>query len=233
VSKVPVEILQAYRRDQILSAAREVIGENGYERSSVDQIAKRAGLSRSTVYEYFSSKEEILRGSFSAHREQLSQELTRQVDAAVGLEAQLGAFLEICLSRVDQNRAFFLSIAFPLPLDEVTASEGPGGTEFALVIKDFNDVVNRILDDAFEQGELASPIGPVDRNSLGTLIVGAMSARGRLESPPPASESATHFARFALRGLGLGRRESPLESQERNEENEGDETKSSQPEGAA
>ncbi len=219
MSKAPVEILQAYRRDQILGAAREVIGEKGYERSSVDQIAKRAGLSRSTVYEYFSSKEEILRGSFSAHREQLSQELTRQVGAAVGLEAQLGAFLEICLSRVDQNRAFFLSIAFPLPLDEMAASEGPGGTEFALVIKDFNDVVNRILDDAFERGELANPIEPVDRNSLGTLIVGAMSARGRLESPPPASESAIHFARFALRGLG--RHESEPESQERSKENEG------------
>ena len=200
--RAPVEILQTYRRDQILGAAREVIGENGYERSSVDQIAKRAGLSRSTVYEYFSSKEDILRSSFSAHRDQLSQDLMRRVGEASGLEAQLTAFLEICLSRVDQNRAFFLSIAVPLPLDEAAASEGPGGTEFAAMIKDFNDVVNRILDEACERGELDAPIDPVDRNSLGTLIVGAMSARGRLDSPPAAADSAAHLARFALRGLG-------------------------------
>jgi AcrR family transcriptional regulator len=202
VSKAPVEFLQAYRRDQILNAAREVIGENGYEQSSVDQIAKRAGLSRSTVYEYFSSKEEILRGSFSAQRELLAQELARRIDAVEGLEDRLTAFIEICLSRVDQNRAFFLSIAFPLPLDEMAASEGPGGTEFALLIKDFNDVVSRILDEASGCGELPSPVTPIDRNSLGTLIVGAMSARGRLEEPPPAAESAAHLARFALRGLG-------------------------------
>jgi AcrR family transcriptional regulator len=200
--KAPVELLQTYRRDQILNAAREVISESGYEQSSVDQIAKRAGLSRSTVYEYFSSKEEILKGSFAAHREQLAEELARRINRASGLEEQLAAFFEICLSRVDQNREFFLAIAFPLPLDEATASEGPGGTEFALVIKNFNDAVDRILDAGFQRGELEHRVSPSDRNCLGTLIVGAMGARGRLEAPPPVAESAASFARFALRGLG-------------------------------
>jgi AcrR family transcriptional regulator len=205
MSKAPAEVLQTYRRDQILEAAREVIGENGYERSSVDQIAKRAGLSRSTVYEYFSSKDEILRGSFAAHRELLAQELTRCVRDAVGIEGRLTAFFEICLSRVDENREFFLAIAFPLPLDEATAAEGPGGTEFALVIKNFNDALSRILDDGFERGELERRVSPEDRGCLGTLVVGAMGARGRQAAPPPARESAADFARFALRGLGLAK----------------------------
>jgi AcrR family transcriptional regulator len=202
MSKAPVEILQTYRRDQILAAAREVIGENGYQRSSVDRIAKRAGLSRSTVYEYFSTKEEILRGSFTAHRDQLAQELARRIDAVTSIEEQLTAFFEICLSRVDQNRDFFLAIVFPLPLDEAAALEGPGGPEFALVIKDFSDVVSRILHDGFERGELGAPVSTNDRNSLSTLIVGAMGARGRLDDPPPAREAASHFAHFALSGLG-------------------------------
>ena len=102
---------------------------------------------------------------------------------------------------MDQNREFFLAIAFPLPLDEATASEGPGGTEFALVIKNFNDVVGRILSDGFERGELQRPVSPGDRYCLGSLIVGAMGARCRLEAPPPVEESAADFASFALRGL--------------------------------
>ena len=103
---------------------------------------------------------------------------------------------------MDENREFFLAIAFPLPLDEATAAEGPAGTEFALVIKNFNDAVNRILDDGFERGELPRPVSPGDRSCLGTLIVGAMGARCRLDAPPPVEESAAGFARFALRGLG-------------------------------
>jgi AcrR family transcriptional regulator len=203
MSKTPVELLQAYRRDQILEAATEVISENGYDQSSVDQIAKRAGLSRSTVYEYFASKGEILRGCFAATREVLAEELERRIDRTASLEAQLTAFFEICLSRVDQNREFFVAIAFPLPLDEVAASEGPGGTEFALVIKHFNDTVNQILDDGFERGELVRAVSPADRSCLGTLIVGAMGARSRMEGPPPVAEAASVFASFALRGLGL------------------------------
>ncbi|MCP5060663.1 MAG: TetR/AcrR family transcriptional regulator [bacterium] len=203
MSKAPVELLQTYRRDQILKGAREVISENGFERSSVDQIAKRAGLSRSTVYEYFPSKDEILKGCFAARREALAEVLARRIDRASGLERQLAAFFEVCLSRVDQNREFFLAIAFPIPLYEATTEEGPGGTEFAMVLKNFNDEIDRILADGFSRGELAGPIDPADRNSLGTLIVGAMAARGRLEAPPPVEESAASFASFALRGLGL------------------------------
>jgi AcrR family transcriptional regulator len=205
MSKAPAELLQTYRRDQILNAAREVIGENGYDQSSVDKIAKRAGLSRSTVYEYFSSKEEILKGCFAARRERIAAELARRINRAAGLEAQLTAFFEICLSRVDQNRDFFLAIAFPLPLDEATASVGPGGTGLAQVIKDFNDAVNQILESGFERGELERAVSPGDRNGLSTLIVGAMSVRGRLDAPPPAADSAAKLTRFALRGLGLTR----------------------------
>jgi len=201
MSKAPIELLQSYRRDQILNAAREVIGESGYDKSSVDQIARRAGLSRSTVYEYFSSKEEILKGCFAARRDRIAEELALRIGGAVGLEAQLTAFFEICLSRVDQNRDFFLAIAFPLPLDEMTASEGPGGTELALLIKDFNDAVGRILDDGLERGELVRAVSPSDRDCLGTLIVGAMGARGRQDAPPPVAESAAQLASFALRGL--------------------------------
>lgn len=202
MSKSPTLLLQSYRRDQILQAASEVISENGYERSSVDQIARRAGLSRSTVYEYFPSKDEILKGCFAARREALAEALARRIARATGLEEQLAAFFEICLSRVDENREFLQAIAFPIPLFEATREEGPGGTEFALVLKNFHDEVDRILDDGYQRGELPRPLDPEDRGSLGTLIVGAMAARSRLEAPPPVEASARSLARFALRGLG-------------------------------
>jgi hypothetical protein len=73
------------------------------------------------------------------------------------------------------------------------------------VIKNFNDAVDRILDDGFERGELRRPVSPGDRYCLGTLIVGAMGARCRLDAPPPVADSAAIFASFALRGLGLAK----------------------------
>ena len=205
MSKSPVELLQSYRRDQILKAARIVISEKGYDRSSVDMIARRAGLSRSTVYEYFSSKDEILKGCFAASRETLANALSARIEGAQGMESQLAGFFEICLSQVDQNREFFQAVDFPIPLYSVTAEEGPGSTEFALVLKDFYEAVDGILDAGHRTKEIADPADPMDRESLGTLIVGAMAARSRQEAPPSVAIAAAALARFAVSGLGIGR----------------------------
>ncbi|MDG2304525.1 MAG: TetR/AcrR family transcriptional regulator [Candidatus Binatia bacterium] len=201
--KAPAELLQTYRRDQIVNAAREAIGEHGYEHTSMDQIAKHAGLSRSTVYEYFSSKEEILRGSFAAHREQLGHELERCLGEASTTLERLTAFFEVCLASVDEHREYFVAVVFPLSLDEPTRADGPGGADFAGVVQHFYETVDRILDEGVARGEFPGPVQPTDRACLGTLIVGAMGTRGRLAAAPPAHEAAAQFAHFALNGLGL------------------------------
>jgi AcrR family transcriptional regulator len=47
------------RRDAILAAATEVFREMGYERASMALIALRVGGSKTTLYGYFPSKEEL------------------------------------------------------------------------------------------------------------------------------------------------------------------------------
>jgi TetR/AcrR family transcriptional regulator len=49
------------RPRQILSAALEVFGEHGLAAARLEDIAKRAGLSKGTIYLYFPNKEELFR----------------------------------------------------------------------------------------------------------------------------------------------------------------------------
>lgn len=51
---------EAVRREQILSAARSLIAEQGYEKTTTAQIARRAGISEGTIYNYFPSKVAIV-----------------------------------------------------------------------------------------------------------------------------------------------------------------------------
>lgn len=51
----------AERPKQILRAALEVFGKTGVARSTLDEIADRAGVSKGTIYLYFPSKEELFR----------------------------------------------------------------------------------------------------------------------------------------------------------------------------
>src|SRR3954470_2886771 len=49
------------RPRQILAAALSVFGERGLAAARLDDIAKRAGLSKGTIYLYFPNKEELFR----------------------------------------------------------------------------------------------------------------------------------------------------------------------------
>src|SRR3954447_26562592 len=49
------------RPEQILNAALEVFGEHGLAAARLEDIAKRAGLSKGTIYLYFPNKEELFR----------------------------------------------------------------------------------------------------------------------------------------------------------------------------
>ena len=50
------------RPRQILDAALEVFGERGLAGARLDDIARRAGVSKGTIYLYFANKEELFRG---------------------------------------------------------------------------------------------------------------------------------------------------------------------------
>ncbi|MCL1914966.1 MAG: TetR/AcrR family transcriptional regulator [Eubacteriaceae bacterium] len=53
------ERLSAFNRDNILSAAKRLFIENGVLQTTMNDISKEANFSKSTVYVYFKSKEEI------------------------------------------------------------------------------------------------------------------------------------------------------------------------------
>lgn len=50
---------EAARRAQIIECAIETLATLGYAQASLDQIAKRAGISKGVIVYYFSSKEEL------------------------------------------------------------------------------------------------------------------------------------------------------------------------------
>ncbi|MER7079911.1 transcriptional regulator, TetR family [Saccharopolyspora kobensis] len=51
---------RAEREQQILAVAEEVFAADGYQATSMDDIAARVGLSKPMLYEYFGSKEGLL-----------------------------------------------------------------------------------------------------------------------------------------------------------------------------
>jgi AcrR family transcriptional regulator len=70
-------------QDRILDAAMRVFRRHGFRRSSIEQTAEEAGLTRQALYHHFSSKEALFRGAIERLYEQA---LATEVAAAKAAE---------------------------------------------------------------------------------------------------------------------------------------------------
>jgi AcrR family transcriptional regulator len=165
---------------------------------SIGEVVKAAGLSRSTFYGYFSSKDDLLAALLASGRGILADKMRREVDRDSSLEEQLAGFLRVCLSRVDANRELFLAAA-GLRLQSPQPSTQAG--ELGALIRDFEGELMRILTAARASGELTSRTMSDARESFATLVMGAMTSRALQKDRRPASQVAALLARFAVRGL--------------------------------
>ncbi len=78
------------RHRELLTAAGEVFGRNGYNESTVDEIALQAGVSKGSIYNYFESKKDIFEQLFIAgiqsDLKQLEELLRAETTAAEKLD---------------------------------------------------------------------------------------------------------------------------------------------------
>ena len=64
-----VEPMKDAKREAILKAANEQFKQYGFRKTSMDDIARRMGISRGSLYSYFDNKDEIFRNvSLSVHQ---------------------------------------------------------------------------------------------------------------------------------------------------------------------
>ena len=85
---------QGGRREQLLAAARAVLAEHGYERTTVSSIASRANVAQGTFYLYFPSKE-ALPGALAMELSRALGTATAQVvERDLGLEEAIAALQE-------------------------------------------------------------------------------------------------------------------------------------------
>ncbi|EIC86141.1 TetR/AcrR family transcriptional regulator [Serratia sp. M24T3] len=86
------------RRQAIIDAAADLFQEMGYERTSMNEVAKRVGGSKATLYNYFASKEalfEMVVRTYSTHfLNAAASELSSYHDGVMTFEQNLTRFGE-------------------------------------------------------------------------------------------------------------------------------------------
>jgi AcrR family transcriptional regulator len=76
-------------RELIVESAFACFGKQGLQKATIVDIAKRAGISRSTIYEYFSDKAAIVEACAEHASQRFYLEMTKAMDRGSTLEDKL------------------------------------------------------------------------------------------------------------------------------------------------
>ncbi len=95
-----------FRRAQILDAARAEFAKQGVGETTVDHIARAAGVAKGTVYLYYRSKDEILRQLLDRDLAELREQTLPAIQVPGDLEERLRRYLTAMLGFFEQKRDF-------------------------------------------------------------------------------------------------------------------------------
>lgn len=90
----------ADKKEQIIFEATKVFIDNGYYKTKMEMIAQKVGIGKSTIYEYFSSKQELFyEAIFYVHKhfyQDLRCSLEKEKDPKKQLKMVIVAYLLFC-----------------------------------------------------------------------------------------------------------------------------------------
>jgi AcrR family transcriptional regulator len=89
------DLLGRARREQIVGAATRVFAEKGFRRSTTREVARAAGVSEGTIYNYFEDKDALL----LAILDRLNETERRAADFEEGMATDFPGFLKEYLRR--------------------------------------------------------------------------------------------------------------------------------------
>lgn len=107
--------------EQILQAAMQLYQKHGLKKVTMDDVSKVIGKSRSSIYYYYKSKDEI----FEAVLEALIGDVINEIGTAVSKVSTLKEKIRtFCLTKIktsEEKKAFFTAIEAGMDIHEISA----------------------------------------------------------------------------------------------------------------
>lgn len=203
--------LHLRRRTSILSAAALVFARKGYSRARIEDIAAKAGLGKSTIYEYYDDKSSLFTALFEQFLDQMVDSFEQGMVVPPG-----GSPERTLLEYASANAAIIReSVEFaPLGLEFYSASATPEArehfvAEFSALYRRLREVVAARICEGCELGEFRPEVAD-SAEGLAAAYVGAFDGL-MLQTWFDERFDAVAAADALMRTLVAGMRPSPGE----------------------
>ncbi len=186
---------RARTRAAILEAARQLVAEKGYERTSVQEVARRAGMSNGAVYGNFKNRDHLFAALGPSYWPRVAVDVQPGASVAEIMRALADATIATLPRRAQAAEARLTGLAYTLGNEDLRArSEDIAAERYAAAV----DWWRRVVAD---ESELPMPPEAFVR-VISALIEGLTLQR--LLTPALISDEVIHaaFAALAVGGKG-------------------------------
>lgn len=145
---------QARRRREIFEAAVHLFAEKGYTETSMREIARAADCGKSTLYDYFETKDDILLSYFEDEIHTITRRVEEIVREDLPAEEKLRRVLQTHLEYLLANKNFYLRLTIEVQRLALQSQQRLQATRHV-----YQDLLCRLIQEGIQAGSFR-PVDP-------------------------------------------------------------------------
>jgi len=171
------ETKKQIKRERILEAAADLFSQRSYHEVMMEDVAKMTAVAKGTVYNYFSSKEDLYFSIMSLRMENLIRSLQKQIDNEQNSIDSLRSFAVHLYMFMMKYQNFFLMYR----KDSLNSEN-----DFCIELRELDHQLNAILSGIIDSGINENVFRNIDRNFAVASIMGIIygTVQRNIETQP-------------------------------------------------
>jgi AcrR family transcriptional regulator len=142
------------KRNQILSTARQLFQEKGLGMVTMEDVAKAAGMGKSSMYYYFRSKEEIFNAVLETEINDILLETMKRISSRSSLLDKLQAFATVKFEVTKKRKSLYRAMETGMDAEALSRYNETKKDVHLRYLQKEKVIVQQLLIQAAESGEI-------------------------------------------------------------------------------
>jgi AcrR family transcriptional regulator len=154
------------RRREIFAKTVHLFIENGFRETSMREIAETAGMGKSSLYDYFKTKDDILLWAMEDEILDLTKTAQEIANQPIPAIERLRRIMQKHLEYLVSSKEFYLKLSFEVQRLAIDSQQRIQVRRHA-----YQDLIHRLIDDGIREGSFR----PVDSLLVARLLITALT----------------------------------------------------------
>ncbi|MEA4971548.1 MAG: TetR/AcrR family transcriptional regulator [Candidatus Metalachnospira sp.] len=156
------EALAQFHRNHIIEAAKELFSAKGLEGASMDELAAKAEYSKSTIYVYFSGKDDIYYSIVHDYLEMLRLGIDDCIKKNNTFEDRYYAICDLLVGFAENEQMYFDTILGKISVDEADFEKLPILKTIYETGEEINELIAQLFQTAVNSGFADENLPPIE-----------------------------------------------------------------------